>query len=96
LSQLGTLQSPEGFSVPPGDKTTAESLLGGYHNSGSKNDPRYQTILRKLQISSNFFRASIFAARIQFVSAAGSGDDFSNNLFTDLAPILTLFGEQVA
>lgn len=24
------------------------------------------------------------------------GDDFSNNLFSDLAPILTLFGEQVA
>ncbi|KAL2672870.1 hypothetical protein Neosp_013586 [[Neocosmospora] mangrovei] len=23
------------------------------------------------------------------------GDDFSNNLFTDLAPLLTLFGEQV-
>lgn len=23
------------------------------------------------------------------------GDDFSNNLFSDLAPLLTLFGEQV-
>lgn len=28
--------------------------------------------------------------------AAESGDDFSNNLFSDLAPLLTLFGEQVA
>lgn len=27
---------------------------------------------------------------------ADSGDDFSNNLFSDLAPLLTLFGEQVA
>lgn len=24
-----------------------------------------------------------------------SGDEFSNNLFSDLAPLLTLFGEQV-
>lgn len=24
-----------------------------------------------------------------------AGDNFSNNLFTDLAPLLTLFGEQV-
>jgi len=28
--------------------------------------------------------------------AADDGDDFSNNLFSDLAPLLTLFGEQVA
>src|SRR5437762_441362 len=28
--------------------------------------------------------------------AAHSGEDFSNNLFTDLGPILALFGEQVA
>jgi len=30
------------------------------------------------------------------VSAADAGDDFSNNLLSDLAPILALFGEQVA
>lgn len=29
-------------------------------------------------------------------AAADGGDDFSNNLFSDLAPLLTLFGEQVA
>jgi hypothetical protein len=28
--------------------------------------------------------------------ANDTGDDFSNNLFSDLAPLLTLFGEQVA
>lgn len=28
-------------------------------------------------------------------TAEFEGDDFSNNLFTDLAPLLTLFGEQV-
>ncbi|KAI5804647.1 hypothetical protein DFH27DRAFT_609576 [Peziza echinospora] len=30
------------------------------------------------------------------VSAGDNGDDFSNNLFSDLAPLLTLFGEQFA
>lgn len=38
----------------------------------------------------------MFAARIPFVTALEIGEDFSNNLFTDLAPLLTLFGEQVA
>ncbi|KAF8451721.1 hypothetical protein BDZ91DRAFT_618025, partial [Kalaharituber pfeilii] len=28
--------------------------------------------------------------------ASDEGDEFSNNLFTDLAPLLTLFGERVA
>lgn len=28
-------------------------------------------------------------------SQAFGGDEFSNNLFSDLAPLLTLFGEQV-
>ena len=30
------------------------------------------------------------------LASADDGDDFSNNLFSDLAPILALFGEQVA
>ncbi|KAK3358060.1 hypothetical protein B0T25DRAFT_517382 [Lasiosphaeria hispida] len=38
-----------------------------------------------------------FLAGICFVTAvaADTGDDFSNNLFTDLAPLLALFGERV-
>ncbi|KAK3363272.1 hypothetical protein B0T25DRAFT_513321 [Lasiosphaeria hispida] len=32
---------------------------------------------------------------ITSVAAADAGDDFSNNLFTDLAPLLALFGERV-
>jgi hypothetical protein len=36
-----------------------------------------------------------FAARIPSV-LADAGDDFSNNLLSDLAPILALFGENVA
>ena len=43
---------------------------------------------------SDLIRSLIFAANIPFVSA-GAGDDFSNNLFTDLVPVLALFGEQV-
>lgn len=35
-------------------------------------------------------------AQIHGVAAVQLGDDFSNNIFSDLAPILTLFGEQVA
>ncbi|KAF8244011.1 hypothetical protein K440DRAFT_526639, partial [Wilcoxina mikolae CBS 423.85] len=37
----------------------------------------------------------VFAAHIPFVSA-GSGEDFSNNLLSDLAPLLALFGDQFA
>ena len=33
---------------------------------------------------------------IPITSAGDTGDDFSNNLATDLAPILALFGEQVS
>ena len=39
--------------------------------------------------------SSVFAARVPFVSA-DAGEDFSNNLASDLAPLLSLFGEQVA
>ena len=44
---------------------------------------------------SRLFAASVFAANVPFV-LADSGGDFSNNLFSDLAPVLALFGEQVA
>lgn len=38
----------------------------------------------------------VFTSRIPVASALTDGKDFSNNLFSDLAPILALFGEQVA
>jgi hypothetical protein len=38
----------------------------------------------------------VFAAFLCPAMAKDTGDDFSNNLFSDLAPLLTLFGEQVA
>ncbi|RPA75199.1 hypothetical protein BJ508DRAFT_214707, partial [Ascobolus immersus RN42] len=37
-----------------------------------------------------------FLGRIPGVEAVRVDDDFSNNIFSDLAPILTLFGEQVS
>lgn len=46
----------------------------------------------------NSLRTVVLLAATAFVrqAAAVDGDDFSNNLFSDLAPILVLFGEQVA
>lgn len=38
----------------------------------------------------------LFATVFVHHAAAVGGEDFSNNLFSDLAPILALFGEQVA
>lgn len=83
----------ESFNAP-GNKNKTEPAVEKTHST-SEDDLLYRTMLKKLQISSNVFSATIFAARIPFVSAAGSGYDFSNNLFTDLGPLLALFGEQV-
>lgn len=50
-----------------------------------------------LRITSKLLRAAIIAAGLPLVEAeTDSGDDFSNNLIADLAPILALFGDQVA
>jgi hypothetical protein len=60
-------------------------------------DPINRTLWQRLYTTPKFFGAYVFAARIPVVSAAiANGNDFSNNLFSDLAPILALFGEQVA
>jgi hypothetical protein len=86
----GSLRS----SIQPRKSThTIEAVM--QHRDPSTHDSPYRTILQKLHISPDFFGASVFAARIPLVSA-DTGEDFSNNLFTDLAPILALFGEQVA
>ena len=56
-----------------------------------------QSIWKRLQVSRRLHVAVFFAIRIPLVAAATdmNGDDFSNNLFTDIGPILALFGEQV-
>jgi hypothetical protein len=51
--------------------------------------------LNNFRSSSRLLRIVTFFAHVPSV-LADTGDDFSNNLFSDLAPILALFGEQVA
>lgn len=50
-----------------------------------------------MALSVKSFHAHIFVAStlLLTVSAADWWDDFSNNLATDLSPLLALFGEQV-
>lgn len=55
----------------------------------------HRALSQKLRFPSRFLGPFVFAAQIPFVSAASTGEDFSNNLLSDLAPILALFGEQV-
>ena len=50
----------------------------------------------RLHIPRGLFCGVVLAACLPVASALANGDDFSNNLFSDLAPILALFGEEVA
>ena len=57
-------------------------------------------LLRNYVISP-FWAVVSFLAGLPLVKAidlpaSDNGDEFSNNLFSDLAPLLTLFGEQVS
>lgn len=47
------------------------------------------------RITAWFYGIFLFFVQLPFASAVEDGNDFTNNLFSDLAPILTLFGEQV-
>ena len=53
----------------------------------------YRPIPQSLHISRGVFSGVVFVACLPVSALA---DDFSNNLFSDLVPILALFGEQVA
>ena len=59
-----------------------ERAMGNYLSKGRR-------------LSAWFVGAFVFALHASSTVALADGDDFSNNLFSDLAPILTLFGEQV-
>ena len=50
----------------------------------------------RLNISRGIFYGVVFAAFLPVSSALANGDDFSSGFFSDLAPILALFGEQVS
>ena len=56
----------------------------------------YRPFPLRLHIPRGIFCGVVFAACLPVASALANGDDFSNNLFSDLGPILALFGEQVA
>ncbi|KAI5779591.1 hypothetical protein EDC01DRAFT_306414 [Geopyxis carbonaria] len=80
------------FTKPPNVKAVqTDSLIVAKKSS----IPVGKTWYRILQLPSGLLRAAFFAIRIPLV-LADTGDDFSNNLFSDLAPVLALFGEQVA
>ncbi|KAF8533780.1 hypothetical protein BDD12DRAFT_468216 [Trichophaea hybrida] len=80
-------------ATPQCDESESHPSASQAHHPTPRSDRAlWQQILR---IPSRFFSVSIFAARIPLVSA-DAGDDFSNNLLSDLAPIMALFGEKVA
>ena len=56
----------------------------------------YRPFPLRLHIPRGIFCGVVSAACLPVASALANGDDFSNNLFLDLGPILALFGEQVA
>ena len=47
-------------------------------------------------LATGIFCGVVLVALLLITSALPDGNDFSNNLFSDLGPILALFGEQVA
>ena len=70
--------------------------MNGRYDDSSIINQAYCLLPLRLHISRGIFCGVVFAAFLPVASALANGDDFSNNLFSDLAPILALFGEQVA
>ncbi|KAF8537728.1 ankyrin repeat-containing domain protein [Trichophaea hybrida] len=83
-----TLQHPTHTGA---SKTSSHQTLSVVQYSAPSRDPWH----KKFRISSRLFGASVFATRLP-PALADAGDDFANNLFSDLAPVLALFGEKVA
>ena len=73
-----------------------EPLLNGRCDDSSIINQAYCPFPLKLHISRGVFCGVVFAAFLPIASALANGEDFSNNLFSDLSPILALFGEEVA
>ena len=53
------------------------------------NSAGFGSILRSISVLPAAFRTVFLAANAQLV-AADSGDDFTNNLFTDIAPLVSV------
>jgi hypothetical protein len=71
-------------------------VLGKEKIAGQKRIGKQKTGLGLGMAPINGLNILLTIAALSSTAAAGTGDDFSNNLFSDLAPILALFGEQVA
>lgn len=65
-------------------------------NSITPSPVRYVRPCLGSRVGGRFTTAVLLLSLIPSVQAIGDGDSFANNLFSDLAPILALFGEQVA
>lgn len=72
------------------------SLLTRTGKDASQKPEMCGSLNRTSAVATKLFGYLCFAARIPLVYAAEFNDDVTNNLFSDLAPLLTLFGEQVA
>ncbi|KAI5795778.1 hypothetical protein EDC01DRAFT_64217 [Geopyxis carbonaria] len=82
----------ESGSVIKKPATLLSSSNFKHQNSAGNHRSFWKTFLEG---STSFIRHTAFATYIKPV-LADAGDDFSNNLLSDLAPVLALFGEQVA
>jgi hypothetical protein len=95
-------------NTPPSKHAGTTALIQGFDNAAPAADStivyhphsraaqRQGTLWEMIRhMSSRFFGAAVFIAHLPF-AAADAGEDFSNNLLSDLAPILALFGENVA
>jgi hypothetical protein len=91
-------------NISPSTSNTSDSHDTHHEYAATEITPHGHTLgamhrksqsLKNIRISSSLLGTAAFAARIPPIRA-DAGDDFSNNLFSDLAPIMALFGEQVA
>ena len=88
---MNWIYRPTAQPTTPEESKSCNNVSAAEHRRPSA-QPRW---LKIFGVPSRLFGASVFTARIPLV-LADAGEDFSNNLFSDLAPILALFGEEVA
>ncbi|KAL0634201.1 hypothetical protein Q9L58_006877 [Maublancomyces gigas] len=89
---LGGVYSVEHPTIPNSILDKTKSKVHALSPSGTK------ATISSLQfpLSYQMFQAFLLAIRFPLVLASGFGDEVTNNLITDIAPLLALFGERVA
>ncbi|RPA80193.1 hypothetical protein BJ508DRAFT_130396 [Ascobolus immersus RN42] len=89
LGLSGPVQSTSGIVFQLECLFHIKALTASIARSYPRRPPKgWSTILKLL--------ARFSLLNLPLASAGDAGDDFTNNLFSDLAPLLALFGEQVA